>query len=90
LAEAFAREGTLTLALREFGVVDYRRASTEITARMPTLEEARLLSQPRVQPVLAYAATDVEVATGKVISHYVGCFASHRVVITVGDMAEPG
>ncbi|MBV9568791.1 MAG: phosphonate metabolism transcriptional regulator PhnF [Hyphomicrobiales bacterium] len=90
LAEAFARKGTLTMALREFGVVDYRRASTEITARLPTPEEARLLAQPRVQPVLAYAATDVEVATGKVISHYVGCFASHRVVITVGDMAEPG
>jgi hypothetical protein len=43
-----------------------------------------------VQPVLAYAASDVEVATGKVISHYVGCFASHRVVITVGDMTESG
>jgi GntR family phosphonate transport system transcriptional regulator len=90
LAAAFARKGTLTLALGEFGVEDYRRASTEITARLPTPEEARLLCQPRVQPVLAYAATDVEVATGKVISHYVGCFASHRVVITVGDMTESG
>ena len=90
LAEAFARKGSLTLALREFGVADYRRASTEITARLPSHEEARLLCQPRVQPVLAYAATDIEVASGKVISHYVGCFASHRVAITVGDIPEPG
>jgi GntR family phosphonate transport system transcriptional regulator len=86
LAEAFERRGTLTLALQEFGVADYRRASTEITARMPTPEEARLLSQPRVQPVLAYTATDVEIATGEVISYHIGCFPSHRVAITIDDV----
>lgn len=85
LAEAFERHGTLTKALREFGVADYRRASTEIIARMPTAEEARLLAQPRLQPVLAYTATDIEIGTGQVISYYTGCFASHRVAITIGD-----
>jgi GntR family phosphonate transport system transcriptional regulator len=90
LAEAFERLGTLTRALREFGVADYRRASTEITARMPTQEEARLLSQSRVQPVLAYTATDVEIESGEVISYYVGCFAAHRTVITVEDMTASG
>ncbi|SDR33193.1 GntR family transcriptional regulator, phosphonate transport system regulatory protein [Rhizobiales bacterium GAS191] len=90
LAEAFERKGSITRALQEFGVVDYRRASTEITARLPSPEEARLLCQPRVQPVLAYMATDIEVATGDVISYYVGCFASHRVTITIGDMADAG
>lgn len=90
LSEAFERHGTLTRALQEFGVADYRRASTEITARMPSLEEARLLAQPRVQPVLAYTAIDVEIASGQVISYYVGCFASHRVAITIDDMAGAG
>ena len=90
LKEAFERHGTLTAALREFGVADYRRASTDITARMPSLDEARLLVQPRSQPVLAYTAVDVEVATGEVISYYVGCFASHRVVISIEDEAHAG
>jgi GntR family phosphonate transport system transcriptional regulator len=83
LKEAFERQGTFTAALREFGVADYRRASTEMMARMPSLDEARLLVQPRSQPVLAYTAVDVEVATGNVISYFAGCFASHRVVISV-------
>ena len=87
LPEAFERLGTITAALKEFGVADYRRASTEITARMPTPEEARLLAQPRLQPVLAYTATDVEIVSGQVISYYAGCFASHRVAITIGDEA---
>jgi GntR family phosphonate transport system transcriptional regulator len=87
LADAFERQGTITKALQEFGVADYRRASTEIIARTPTPEEARLLAQPRLQPVLAYTATDVEIASGQVISYHMGCFPSHRVAITIGDVA---
>ena len=85
LAEAFDHEGSLTRALRGYGVADYRRASTEVTARMPTASEARLLSQPRVSPVLAYTALDVDCVSGLVISFQVGCFAAGRVAIFVGD-----
>jgi GntR family phosphonate transport system transcriptional regulator len=85
LAEVFEREGSLTRALRGHGVADYRRAATEITARMPTAEEARLLIQPRVSPVLAYSAIDVEVGSGRAVSFQTGCFAAERVLIVVGD-----
>ncbi len=86
LAEAFEREGSLTRALAGYGIADYHRAATEVTARMPTAAEARLLLQPRVSPVLAYTATDVD-ASGAVIAFQTGCFAGDRVVVTVGDSA---
>ena len=84
LDRAFEREGSMTAALKSFGVDDYRRASTDVTARMPTPEEARLLAQPKVHPVLAFTATDVETATGAVVSYHAGCLASDRVVISIG------
>jgi GntR family phosphonate transport system transcriptional regulator len=85
LDKAFEQSGSMTTALRSFGVADYRRASTDVTARMPTPEEARILAQPRVAPVLAYAATDLETASGTIISHHIGCFAAERVVISIGS-----
>ena len=84
LDKAFEREGSMTTALKSFGVEDYRRASTDVTARMPTAEEARILAQPRVHPVLAFTATDVETGSELVVSYHVGCFAADRVVISIG------
>ncbi len=82
LAEKFAAMGSFTAALREYGVMDYWRRSTDIAARMPTEAEARLLQQSRLVPVLAYAGEDID-ADGTVISCQIGCFASERVVVTV-------
>jgi GntR family phosphonate transport system transcriptional regulator len=82
LAEKFAAMDSFTAALREYGVMDYWRRSTDITARMPTEAEARLLQQSRLVPVLAYAGEDIN-ADGIVISCQIGCFASERVVVTV-------
>lgn len=82
LTEKFAATGSFTAALKDYGVTDYWRRSTDITARMPTEAEARLLQQSRLTPVLAYAGEDVD-ADGTVISCQIGCFASERVVVTV-------
>ena len=82
LAEKFAAMGSFTAALRDYGVTDYWRRSTDITARMPTEAEARLLQQSRLTPVLAYAGEDID-ADGTVISCQIGCFASERVVVTI-------
>ena len=89
LDKAFEATGSFTTALKSFGVTDYRRAATDVIARMPTAEEARLLRQSRALPVLAYAATDVEVdprrpkKDGATVSYHVGCFAAERVVISI-------
>lgn len=82
LAEAFKKKESFTKALRDYGIEDYRRDMTEITARLPSDSEARFLRQPRSLPVLAYAAVDVE-TNGQPISYHVGCFASERVKIVV-------
>ncbi|TWB50553.1 GntR family transcriptional regulator [Rhizobium sp. ERR 922] len=82
LAEKFTVMGSFTAALKDYGVADYWRRSTDITARMPTEAEARLLQQSRLAPVLAYAGEDID-ADGNVISYQIGCFASERVVVTV-------
>lgn len=82
LTEKFAATGSFTAALKDYGVTDYWRRSTDITARMPTEAEARLLQQSRLTPVLAYAGEDID-ADGAIISCQIGCFASERVVVTV-------
>ncbi len=82
LAEKFSAMGSFTAALKEYGVMDYWRRSTDITARMPTEVEARLLQQSRLTPVLAYAGEDID-ADGTIVSCQIGCFASERVVVTV-------
>jgi GntR family phosphonate transport system transcriptional regulator len=51
---------TITAALASYGVSDYERLSTEIEARMPTGEEARLLRQPKSVPLLITRKVDVD------------------------------
>ena len=60
LAGMLAENPSITAALAASGVPDYRRQVTRITARMPTPEEAHLLSQPRTRPVLLTEAVNVD------------------------------
>lgn len=59
-AEVRARFPTITQSLAEYGITDYRRLSTDIGARLPSGEEARLLRQPKAQPVLSLRKIDVD------------------------------
>ncbi len=82
LADAFASAGSLSAAFAEFGIGDYERRTTRVTARMPTAEEARLLQQPRGRPVLVSAGIDVE--PGERPFHYVVTrFPSDRVQLVI-------
>lgn len=60
LDEHFRRLGSVTLALHEYGVTDYRRASTVISSRMPTVQEARILRQSKTKPVLVTHGINVD------------------------------
>ncbi len=51
---------TITAALASYGITDYERLSTEIEARMPSAEEARLLRQPKSVPLLITRKVDVD------------------------------
>lgn len=60
LDEHFRQTGSVTLALRHYGVMDYRRKSTHISSRLPSAREARMLRQPRNRPVLVTEAVNVD------------------------------
>lgn len=85
LVDAFAATGSFTAALLRLGLADYRRLSTEITARLPTAREARLLAQSRLLPVLAYDAVDVDAEDGRPIAVMRGCFAGERALISIAE-----
>lgn len=78
LAEAFKAEGSITAALRKFGVADYTRKVTRVTARMPEEEEARLLAQPRNRPVLITESVNID-ESGTPIEYGIARFAADRV-----------
>lgn len=80
IAEALRRQPTITAALAEVGVDDYRRRITRVTARMPTAMEADLLQVPRTRPVLVTENVNVDRA-GAVMEFGVACYPTPRVQI---------
>jgi GntR family phosphonate transport system transcriptional regulator len=82
LAAHFKETGSITTSLKRLDVADYRRKSTEITARLPTAIEARHLAQSKLRPVLAYLALDVDLAD-RPLAVVQGCFASDRVAVVI-------
>ena len=75
-------EASITVALAGCGVPDYRRASTRITTRLPTPEEADLLQQSRARPVLVGEAVNID-AAGQPIDYTIARYAGGRVQIVV-------
>jgi len=59
-------------------VADFTRWRTRVSTRLPTAEEAKLLDQPRVVPVLVSEAVDAE-PDGTTVKLSVARFAGDRV-----------
>ena len=78
IVEKFREFGSVTRALASIGIQDYLRKSTRILSRMPQLNEARLLQQPRNRPVLITESVNVD-ASGQPLEFGVACFAADRV-----------
>ncbi|MCR0981332.1 phosphonate metabolism transcriptional regulator PhnF [Roseomonas populi] len=84
-AEAALRSApSITAALAACGVPDYRRASTRITARLPTGEEAGRLRQSRARPVLASEALNLDME-GRPVDFTLACYAAGRVQVLVEE-----
>ena len=73
---------TITAALASYGVRDYERLSTEIEARMPSAEEARLLRQPKSAPVLVVLKVDAD-ASGTPVAYAETVWSAERVTFKV-------
>ncbi len=78
LLEAYEQFASITKALRQFGIEDYFRQVTRVTARMPSTEDARLLQQPRTRPILVTENINVD-TENQIIEYGVGRWASDRV-----------
>lgn len=58
--ETYRARGTITQTLIDFGVPDYTRQRTWISARLPTVHEATLLKVPRHVPLLVQRYLNID------------------------------
>ncbi|MCP5433294.1 MAG: phosphonate metabolism transcriptional regulator PhnF [Alphaproteobacteria bacterium] len=77
LIEAYRESGSVTKALQAEGVKDYFRRSTRVTARLPSIEDARQLHMPRTQPVMISEDVNVD-ETGRIIEFAVARAPAQR------------
>jgi GntR family phosphonate transport system transcriptional regulator len=80
LLAALAEQQTITAALAQAGVSDYRRLTTRVTARMPMPHEAELLRVARTRPLLVTESINVD-QDGAVVEFGVGRYPTPRVQI---------
>lgn len=78
IAERFAELGSLTRAFAEFGVRDYTRKQSLVTARIPDATTAALLRQPATRPVLHVEAVNLD-SRGRPIEFLRSDFCGDRV-----------
>ena len=60
LVEAYRETGSITAALRRFGVDDYFRKQSRVSARLPSVTDARQLHMPRSQPIVVAESINVD------------------------------
>ena len=82
LAEAVERHGAITPALAEFGVGDYTRRETRLSARPASRREARLLQLAEGAPVLVAENLNVD-PDGRPIEVSQTLYAADRVQLTI-------
>lgn len=82
LIEVYKQSRSVTKALAHYGIDDYTRKETRITARLPNGNECRLLELPRSQPVLVTESINVD-ADGRVIEYGWGRMAAERAQLVV-------
>jgi len=80
--EVFAATRSMTKLLAHYGIRDYRRASTKITAAIADATDATHLDLPLGRPVLVVDATDVDTA-GQPLFTKRSRFAAERVEFLV-------
>jgi GntR family phosphonate transport system transcriptional regulator len=86
VGEAFARLGSISKALRAYGVEDYSRKVSFVSARLPDERSARLLRQPATRPVLHVESVNVD-AGGRPIEFGRTQFAGDLVQLVVNPGA---
>lgn len=82
IGAAYRETGSVTASLARYGVHDYVRRETRITARLASARDARLLGQPRRKPVLVVESVNVD-DQGRPVEYGFTRWASDRVEFVV-------
>jgi len=82
LLAALRKSATITEALLQQGVSDYRRQVTRVSARLPQPQEAELLQTPRNRPLLITENVNVD-QHGAVVEFGVSRYPTPRVQIVI-------
>lgn len=82
LPAAMPTDNSITTLLRNFGITDYVRRWTRISARPATAEEARRLDLKRARPVLVTEALNVD-ANGVPVEYGLTRMVADRVTLTI-------
>jgi len=82
MADRFRDLRSITRCLKSYGIDDYTRAKTTVSAVMPTAEQAHALQQPRTRPVLRTDWHNIDV-DGRPIECGHTLNAGDRVQVTV-------
>lgn len=75
---------SISKAFAHYGITDYTRKWSRITAAMPTAPVARQLNQPKTRPILQVEALNVDL-DGAPLQYSVVRFAGDWVQLTVAD-----
>jgi GntR family phosphonate transport system transcriptional regulator len=82
LAESVLSSGSISEAFTQYGIHDYVRQESRISARLPEPEVATLLDQAGARPVLMVSSVNVD-TKGTPIEFALAWFAGDRVTLTV-------
>ena len=80
--DVLRQKGSITAALKLYGVGDYFRRWTRLTTRHPTDYEARILKQPVTVPLFEMRRLDVD-GDGLPLSYARGTFSGLRVELVI-------
>lgn len=86
VAQAFGRLHSVTAALRSLGVDDAQRQRSQVSARLPTPDEADALARPATEPVLVVHFVNVD-ARGVAVEAGRTVFAADAVHLVVDHRA---
>lgn len=85
LPEIYRRERSVTRALAHFGVDDYTRRFTRVSARLPDSETVDYLGLPKNRPVLHVKSLNVD-AQGRPVQYGITCFNGDLVQLVMEDL----
>ena len=82
LGELYARTGVTHLALAQYGVLNFQRRMSRITASLPAKDVAQQLGQPATLPILTVETVYVD-AAGLAIEYGISRFCSAAVQVVM-------